>query len=312
MLRNVAWARRLANTAVHPNEVVVVGRGSQVYLPKLQVRLSAEDDLFLLRHYPLALSLVEKAGAGFHRASDGQLFVHVANVRAAVHNGDELCMLKEIFLYHIYNLQRPEPVVVLDIGMNVGLAALYFAATLPDVNVIGYEPISDTYEMALRNFALNPDLAKRIRSFNAGIGGANSTVDAYYVSELHGSSGLFPLPSDSPHFSNQAKRQVQLRSAPEVLDEVLREFPGRTVVAKIDCEGAEYAIIRALSSSRKLQNLSCVIMEWHKRAPDHNPQEIVEELKEAGFTVFLTVASDSSTGMMYAVQHRPRSHETSR
>lgn len=41
--------------------------------------------------------------------------------------------------------------IVIDIGANIGLASLFFAARKNVIKVIGYEPLRSTYQKALHN-----------------------------------------------------------------------------------------------------------------------------------------------------------------
>lgn len=49
-----------------------------------------------------------------------------------------------------------EKLLVLDMGMNTGLASLFYAAKPEVTAVYGFEPFGPTYEQALKNFQQNP------------------------------------------------------------------------------------------------------------------------------------------------------------
>ena len=163
------------------------------------------------------------------------------------------------------------PMVMWDIGMNIGLASLYFA-TKDDVVVVGHEPLQKTYQLALENSMLNPELSKKIAVFNYGIGGSDRIEIVEYCHEYKGSVGIRGLVGDanlrrtilgidekSTEFS---KDDLMMRKASDVLESIRSAYPGLPVVAKIDCEGAEYEIIDSLYHGGKLTDIEAIMMEW--------------------------------------------------
>jgi FkbM family methyltransferase len=96
------------------------------------------------------------------------------------------------------------------------------------------------------------------------------------------------------------------------LDDIL-EDAGKTRILKLDCEGAEYAI---LYTSKKLHTVESICMEYHRTNPDtivsslvvedghYNVQGLVDFLKEQGF--FVTRGESNYRGHLFADRDEQR------
>jgi hypothetical protein len=85
---------------------------------------------------------------------------------------DNFYVVQELFAEGVYSIHlNTEKIVVCDIGMNVGIASLYFAGVNNVTKVYSYEPFPETYQRALANFSLNPLLKDKILPRNEGVAG---------------------------------------------------------------------------------------------------------------------------------------------
>jgi FkbM family methyltransferase len=245
-------------------------------------------------------------GARFRHDEAGRLLCEVGGVRAFVRDGEELEILREIFAERTYEIVPPGPAVIWDIGMNVGLASLYFAAR-GNTRVVGYEPIGSTYLLARENLDLNPGLSGAITAVNCGIGGWERTAEVDYCPGRKGSVGLrgavsdpavrrlvFHLPVDIPVW----KEPLPMADAVSVLRSIRAAHGNLPIVAKIDCEGAEYEIVEALHGSDELASLHALAIEWHADGPG----ELQRWLVDSGFTVLAPGRSRGLWGKIYAVR----------
>jgi FkbM family methyltransferase len=270
------------------------------------LRLGAEHAYFL--QGLTEARLLKEAGAQFRRDKDDRLLCEIGGITVFVRSVEEMWILREIFVQGLYDVRMNGPVVVWDIGMNVGVASLYFAAR-GNTTVVGYEPIGSTYEMALENIALNPALRSAITTVNSGVGGSNRTEMVDFCDELKGSAGLFGAVGDPwlrhtvLHLAADAAIRLEalrLEDAASVFASIRAAHPHIPVMAKIDCEGAEYEIIEALHRSGDLSSLHAIILEWHR----DGPEPLQQHLNDAGFTVFSLDARRGQWGHLYAVRER--------
>jgi FkbM family methyltransferase len=70
--------------------------------------------------------------------------------------GSDVFIHSEIFEHEYYRLPLPSPpVTILDLGANIGLAAVYFSRLFPASQLACVEPVSVNLEMLSRNLELN-------------------------------------------------------------------------------------------------------------------------------------------------------------
>lgn len=302
------WAGRLAARKIPYGAARLDRASGRLRLGAASLLLGREHE-FILGGYHDAASLAA-AGARFSPDSEGdredgrgpedgrgQVRVEVGGLRFIVQTAEELYILNEIFVNGIYNLRTAEQVVVWDIGMNVGIASLYFASRPEVAHVVAYEPFAPTYRQALKNIGLNTGAGRKITPFNVGIGDSERSVRVAYRYDIKGSVGINGLPADAGE-DGAAQERLDMRPAAAVLEELAAAHPGLGIIAKVDCEGAEYEIIRSLADADSLTRIQAFLIEWHT----HGPGEIVGLLADAGFTTLSLLPQSAGTGMIYAVR----------
>jgi len=300
VLRNRFWAKNLARQLVAPHDAVLEGGGDVVVLTKLNLRLEKTGPLHILAGYGPAVELVERAGAKFSVNAAKTLLCDVKGVQVEVHSAEDLYILREVFVLNNYGLQLPAPAVVWDIGMNVGYSVLYLASHL-DAQVVGYEPFAETYRLAVRNITLNPQLAARIEAHHAAISDATGGMTVAFSATFRCENGLLGMVRKRDDAATR-QENIQLVDACEALQDILRKYPDRKVVLKMDCEGSEYAICRRLAAQNMLRHLHVVMMEWHLPNDKDRPEELMQLLLAGGLTPFLLFFPYHVTGMIYAVR----------
>ena len=272
-------------------------------LDQLDFSVILPGEAFVLEALPLVEELAAVANAVLGRDDKGSIVIDVGGVRMGISNADEVFILKEIYVDGIYSIETRESVRVIDIGMNVGFASLFFARNGAS-EVYAFEPFTESFERAQANCYLNPDLADRIHAFNYAIGSADGETEAYFSSHSPGHSGLFMNEGTSEQRSRSCSRHVPIRDVAAVVREICGNNDGRPLVAKIDCEGAEYSIFQRLSETGLLGAFSAFMLEWHRRATDHDPRMLLALLRDAGFACFPSLPLSGPVGTLYAVHLR--------
>ncbi len=266
-----------------------------------------ELDLYLApAHHNLLSELwravaLKGAGVAF-RNCGSDIVADTGDFNVVVDTPEELFLLSEIIAYGVYNVvSGRQGTIVLDIGMNVGFASLHFAAQPWVEAVWSYEPVPATYARALRNFARNPALAAKVIPHDFGLSDAAGKLTFDYCSQWPAAVGISGL---DPEFrrthglaeSDISRVSVDVRDVCSVIKKVRGSYPHAQVIAKIDCEGAEYAIIAALRSAGLLRQVDAFLIEWHQ----HGPRELEQALTSAGFFVVSLMPRATATGMLYA------------
>jgi len=298
ILRDWEYGRLLARLGMFPSGMSATRQGLQV----------EELGIIIPRETPSLLSglgdagvLARSPGVEFSNTREG-IIASAGKLRFRITSGEEFYILREILSDGVYNFSVPhDDVVVWDIGMNAGFASLYFASREQVRAVVGFEPFQPTFADAQFNMALNPELAPKIHLRNFGIAAQSGAKDTEFDPEWKGSAGVNGICerlNTRVHISGEERRieHVQLLAADEVLQSIRSDYPGSPIVAKIDCEGSEYEIIRCLYEKRLLRELSALMIEWH----DRGPQELEAMLKASGFATFSPGPASGQFGMLYA------------
>jgi FkbM family methyltransferase len=176
--------------------------------------------------------------------------------------------------YRIHD--KTDDYIMIDVGLNLGIAALYAAKQLNINKIYGFEPFKPTFQSALTNLEHNTELATKIEVFNFGLSDRNEEVRLSYNPLLPGSMSTI-----RDLFVDQIgtwKETVLLQQAAEALGPIIAHHR-EAVFLKIDCEGAEFKIIADLDRAGLLKKIDLIILEWH--AP--NPDSLVTILNDNGF-----------------------------
>ncbi|MGZ5415459.1 MAG: FkbM family methyltransferase [Aeromicrobium sp.] len=139
--------------------------------------------------------------------------------------------------------------VVMDIGGNVGAAAVFFSLAYPDATIFAFEPAS----MAYRLLRANTDARANVHVHNFGLYSSNVQVPLYRGTYDSGMSSIAKSES-----TRDQSEQVTLRSVREWLEE---NSISTIDVLKIDSEGCEVPILEALKDL--LPSVKVIYLEYH-------------------------------------------------
>jgi FkbM family methyltransferase len=178
--------------------------------------------------------------------------------------------------YDIPNFTLTEKMTVVDVGANQGFFSLYAASK--GATVFAFEPCGENFDVLKLNVLKN-GLTHQVKMFNTAVTAKKGRVTLFVGVDAAG--GIL---SGSASICNADRggEGVQTRSVESVtLDSLLHDLHIRRCdLLKMDCEGAEYEILRNTSadSFRKIARIS---MECH----GNRMREAVTILKDAGFEI---------------------------
>jgi FkbM family methyltransferase len=159
----------------------------------------------------------------------------------------DLNVYDEVFIGREYELDLGRPLVIVDAGAHVGLAATYFASRYPEALVIALEPEPENF----RVLQFNARSYANIKPVNVGIWGrpAHLRIDN---------------PSDST-WSFRVSEDTSGRGIPAVgvADIAAEHGLQRIDVLKLDVEGSEIEVLN--SSELWLNRVGTIIIELHDR-----------------------------------------------
>jgi FkbM family methyltransferase len=266
-------------------------------LVKFNCRIRQGDFYFLLERYDVLLILQSGLNAQIS-IHEGQLTISFNNLVFNPTTAEELFILEEVYVNGTYNFQSNHPAVVVDIGMNVGFASLFFAQHQQVGAVYSFEPFEPTFRQALKNIALNPAWIEKIKPSNYGLGDREEVLTVDYNYENKGQVGVYGTSLIRTEINHSEKATIKLKVAATEVKKIIDQHSGQRFILKLDCEGAEYAILRNLASENLLNFFDLIFIEWHEKGPD----ELLTILKNKNFSAFYQQASAKKVGMIYAVQ----------
>lgn len=219
----------------------------------------------------------------------------------------------EIIVRKFYNYYGgSQKKIVLDIGMNMGLASLFFASKNDVEKVYAYEPFSLTFEDAIKNFSINTSLKKKIIPSNFGISNKNTflKVPTFVGGSMEASvNEEFLKHQKLVSIENKNKTiEVEVRNITNILKEIIEnetKEEKKSFLLKIDCEGEEYAIIDELDKEKLLSEIDIMFIEWHYKGPD----PLIHTLVRNNFTILdmpITTFDGNITkeaGMLYVFKN---------
>jgi len=221
------------------------------------------------------------------------LLITIDRLVFQINSWEELFILNEVFVDKVYNIESPSKFAVIDIGMNVGISSLYFASKEGCEKIFAYEPFAQTIEKAKKNLELNPAVSGKITVFNIGLGFPERKVGVYYSEKMKGSVGIYEnaLVNES---EDKVLQGLEIRDVTEWIRKNFDSYNGAFIV-KIDCEGAEYEIIRRLNETNLLQKISYFMIEWHGKGP----KDLASIFLKNDYTVMEKESEHSYRGMIY-------------
>jgi FkbM family methyltransferase len=294
-----SFRNKLAVYNIRKNEYDIIG--DKIFFKELDVRVPVSNAASILERYKIAIQLSKKGGFTFFINADGQLCAKNNDLQFQINDEEELFILSEVFLEGAYNLISPtqKKIALIDIGMNVGITTLFYAAKNNVEKVFSFEPFAPTFSMALKNIELNKLYAHKINASNFGLATEDADIVVSYSPKQKGRMGIKGLPQTKGYIpENICDQLIHLKSVREEFLKIKENVTEHFVVCKIDAEGAEYEIIDALAHAGLLTLADVYFIEWHQV----KPSAIVSKLKASNYNVIETAFSLLHSGMIYAIR----------
>ena len=231
---------------------------------------------------------------------NGKLCVNKRGIKVTVGSIDEFNNVYETLVgecYH-YRINNGKKDVVIDVGMNVGDATLYFLAGDKVEKVYAYEPFYKTFLDAKLNLKDYLNDENRLEIFQYGLSNVTEDREITYNEDM--TCGLSTKKSedldkynvykfyyDKGYAEQQKERmeKISVKNAADVLRPIIQKYrQSHNIVLKMDCEGEEYGIIELLNKEGILQKVDFMMLEWHYQGKE----SILRELSKAGFSYLCT------------------------
>lgn len=166
----------------------------------------------------------------------------------------------------------------IDVGANAGVFSLFASDRVgPEGRVVAFEPSFETFQLLMRNIALNG--SSRILPFNVAVGDKTSTVQFDPASPAH---------SGRAHIAETGSTEVLQIGAAELFPLLDALIGRRETIVKIDVEGAEVLVLKGLAPFLKSGRVSALVAEVnseHLARFGSSEEELFNTMVEFGFTI---------------------------
>ena len=168
---------------ISPNDIlqydwdfVMITPNQSLYIVKelLELGIKAEDMvLYDPNDFSGFIKMVDK---------NGNIFVDTGKIKLLWKYEIEKTITYEVFENHVYKYGGIlGDQIVIDVGMNVGIASLYFAQNESVKEVYSFEPFHQTFIRAMENINLNCDeIREKIHPFEFGLSNSDKMVPAIW------------------------------------------------------------------------------------------------------------------------------------
>lgn len=290
------WHKKALNLQYDfPGELVNDSAG--VFIKPLGIHVPSNSYEFLFDAYR-HLKIISVSLRGRFYFEEDAFFIEFEDKKLNITTAEEIFIIIEIFVIGSYNFFSADRLIMIDVGMNVGFASLFFASKGNIEKVYGFEPFQRTYNQAMRNLNMNPNISSKIVCFNYGLSDNTETLDLDYNYENKGQVGIHGTSLIRGQLKDGSRTQISLRKASLELTKIFDGHPEHIFGIKIDCEGSEYSIIKNLHTDCFLQKFKCILIEWHEKGPE----ELLDLLRTAGFAGFFQHSLEKKVGMIYAIR----------
>lgn len=228
----------ISENVVRPSNYVALARAFRVY------------------QYPLASAARYFMGWGDYPCSV-RVRTPIGPQSITLFNSYDAMTVHEIFCREDYRCPSP-PQVVVDLGSNIGVSALYFLTRSPSTCCELYEPDPRNLPKLLRNIEGYNDRFVLHQKAVADIEGVIP-----FIREPTGRYGALDpkgLPSDRPNGAEVDEISVRVEHINTVLEQAIARY-GIIDLLKIDTEGAELATLQAIAPSL-LGQIRHIAIEW--------------------------------------------------
>lgn len=181
-------------------------------------------------------------------------------------------------VYGLKHISDGDINTIVDIGANVGMFCFVARSYFPNARIIAYEPCSQTRQYLIANVGkLDVDIQ------SAAVGSANRRVPFLLQENLETCRVHESL---APGVTEEVQQVT--------FDDVLNHAGGPIDLLKLDCEGAEYDIMK----SRSFGKLHFVAGELHLDSPN-TPAIGRMLLLDHGFTISKWEESDTRSNVLF-------------
>ena len=194
--------------------------------------------------------------------------------------GSNSCVifLKELYddIYGLRKLDLKPNEIVIDVGANIGSVSIFLAKKYPNQKILAFEPCKKTFQKLLKNLETN--FVTNVEAFNYAVSGDGRDLTLLNSPTDSGMANAFL----STELKKRAIRDYGFTAEvvpSKTLDQIFLENKIQECsFLKLDCEGAEFEIIK---NTKVLDNVKNLAAELHITSELGAPQPKSKEVSDA-------------------------------
>jgi FkbM family methyltransferase len=185
-----------------------------------------------------------------------------------------LYIFKEIFVDHCYDYPKlhTEQPVIIDVGANAGLFTMRMKQLYPKSFVYCYEPFPPNYEQLRTN--LEGSHLNSYALFKKGLGGTARKEKLFIHQKNSGGHSIYKNLTNDDNYV-----EIELTDIQSALNNIAGKHCN---LLKLDCEGAEYEIIKSIDSETALM-IDSIVFEI--TPSQYDLKELTAHLNNIGYIV---------------------------
>lgn len=183
-----------------------------------------------------------------------------------------LYIYNEIFVERSYDYPslKISNALIIDIGANTGLFTLRMKELYPDSSIYCYEPFKNNFEQLSQNIQLSA--LKDIEIIQKGVGGISRTEKLFLNKSNLGGHSLYEQEARSNEYVS-----IDIVGIQDMMNALASD---RIHLMKMDCEGAEYEIIKAITPELA-SKIEIILFESTESV--YEISELTDHLTKLGF-----------------------------
>lgn len=265
----------------------------QGVLTSLGLKLNPVDDFWIVQALPIFSVLVEHLGFRLEK-SEKHVRATRGQVTFEVQSSIEAGILQDIYGRSVYRLITDKPYLIVDVGANIGVSAIYHASEF-GAEVHGFELVPQVANRAADHVKSN-HLDSLVTIYPFGLGRVDQEINVPFSDDLTGGTSLHNFNNVNPEAGTVKCKVCCVESS------VRSILAGSTKekFVKMDCEGAEYEILESLDESGLLKEFSGFLMEYHEISDTRNRIWLEQFFSTRGFYVHSMTKPGFNHEMLYA------------